>query len=81
MKTRTIISLLFILTILLPGMVSAQWNMVRFDTYNYFKRVHAVTPNNAFVTGLLVGGGSFILRSNNGGLIWDSIPLDRKSTR
>ena len=76
MKKHSINCLLFILTVLLPEMVTAQWNMVRFDTHNYFTKAYTVTPNNAVVTGLDAGTGSFLLRSNNGGLSWDSIALN-----
>ena len=76
MKKQILICLVITMTILCPAMVIAQWNMVRFDTYNYFTKAYTVTSNEVIITGLDAGIGSFILRSNNGGLAWDSIALN-----
>ncbi len=59
----------------LPTALTAQWNMVRFDEYNYFNKAFTALPQTVFVSGMNSGPGSFIMRSNDGGLTWDSIPF------
>ena len=59
-----------------PMITSAQWSMVRFDEVNYFTKIRTITPDDAISFGLLSQtSNSFIMRTNNGGSTWDSIPL------
>src|SRR5688572_26177510 len=68
--------LLNLLMLLIPVSMFAQWNMVRFDEYNYFNRSFTINPASVIFTGHGPSfAGSFILRSNDGGATWDSIPL------
>jgi len=68
--------LLNLLMLLIPVSMFAQWNMVRFDEYNYFNRSFTITPASVVFTGNGPSfAGSFILRSNDGGATWDSVPL------
>lgn len=81
MKTHFLRASLIALSVLLPQLLSAQWSLVRFDEYNYFTNVAAATENTAIVAGIDgMGTGSFILRTNDGGLNWDSIPLNSSGT-
>ena len=63
---------MFALIICGPGFLFAQWSPVRFDQYNYFNKITTVTANTAIASGI-TGGGTFFLRTNDGGITWDSI--------
>ena len=77
MKTTKINSAVFVTLLLLPAFLKAQWHTVRFDSTNTFTKVFSVTPNTTFVIGREpIKSEPFILRTNNGGTIWDSIPLN-----
>jgi photosystem II stability/assembly factor-like uncharacterized protein len=79
MKTKnTLLAVASAMLLLLnPSMLSAQWSAVRFDHYNTFYNVSAPTSNTVFVTGTdPVNSEYFILRTNDGGIIWDSIPVN-----
>lgn len=80
MKTMIHGSRLLTFFMLMPCFLSAQWNMVRFDEYNFFTKVETTTPSSAIVAGMDPAGGSFIMRTNDGGTTWDSIPLNTAST-
>src|SRR5688572_24693987 len=76
MKTLRIRPYLFSALLLFPFILSAQWRVVRGDRHNNFTKVFTVNDNTAFV----IGNGmsvyeQFILRTNDGGSTWDSIPL------
>ncbi len=80
MKKITLLKAVFILLIGFPEMLAAQWHMVRFDSVSIFNKAFAITDNS-----VIVGGNNpfssdgFIVRTNNGGASWDSIPLSTAS--
>lgn len=54
----------------------AQWDAVRFDERNTYTKIASVDQSTVFSVGVDPGTNTnFILRSNNGGGSWDSIPL------
>ncbi len=62
---------------ILPQLLAAQWSLVRFDEYNFYNRIVTKTADAAIATGLdPTGLGSFILRTNNAGVTWDSIAIN-----
>ncbi len=76
---KTFVNRLFISAILviLPQLVNAQWSLVRFDETNFFNKVEATSANSAIVAGMDGSGtGSFILKTNDGGVTWDSIVIN-----
>lgn len=76
MKKIALLKTVFILLIVFPEMIFAQWHMVRFDSISYFNKTFAITDNTMFVGGnVSVSANDFMLRTNNGGTSWDSIPL------
>ncbi|MEO5643141.1 MAG: YCF48-related protein [Bacteroidia bacterium] len=81
MKTKS--TLLFILTtiFMLPVFLKAQWNHVRFDQSNIFRKVFAATGNDAFVLGTgSMTGEYFLIRTADGGANWDSINININAT-
>ncbi len=62
-----------------PFILSAQWSMVRFDEYNFFTKSATPDPATSVITGHLFSGGSFIMRTNDGGATWDSITISNGS--
>ena len=76
MKTMIHRSQLLALFMFMPCFLSAQWNMVRFDEYNFFTNVATTAPSSAIVSGMDPMGGSFIMRTNDGGTTWDSIVVN-----
>jgi photosystem II stability/assembly factor-like uncharacterized protein len=80
MKTIKIYLPVFIALLLLPVLLKAQWSAARWDQVNNFGKVHAATSTTAFVIGLEpISGEYFILRTNDGGAIWDSIAVNTVS--
>ncbi|MEP7265930.1 MAG: YCF48-related protein [Bacteroidota bacterium] len=76
MKSKALRNLLFILLPLFPVMVQAQWSQVRWDHLNYFMKGYAISPNSFIATGVSPGWDkSFVVRTNDGGATWDSIPV------
>jgi photosystem II stability/assembly factor-like uncharacterized protein len=66
---------------MLPVVLKAQWNHVRFDQYNTFRTVYAVTANDAFVLGTDPWAGEyFFMRTGDGGQTWDSIAINNSAT-
>lgn len=81
MKTKTKHFLLLTAIFMLPVMLKAQWNHVRFDQMNIFHKVFAVTANDAFVYGTgPTASEYFILRTADGGGTWDSISINTTDT-
>jgi len=75
MKTIKITKL--VIALLFPALLNAQWNAVRFDHSNTFDKIFAVSTDTVFVLGMeSVNYKNFVLRTNNGGVTWDSIPLN-----
>jgi photosystem II stability/assembly factor-like uncharacterized protein len=67
------------LLLLNPFIVNAQspWSAVRYDQHNTFHKVSAPTANTVFVTGIApVTSQHFVLRTNDGGVNWDSISFN-----
>ena len=63
-----------------PLLATAQWSAVRFDNANVFHRVHAVTPDDAYLIGNEpMAYAAFLLRTHDAGLTWDSIPFNTAS--
>jgi photosystem II stability/assembly factor-like uncharacterized protein len=63
--------------LLLPAFLGAQWGQVRFDQHNVFTKVFEATTNTVFVIGYEpMQYNYFLVRSNDGGANWDSIPLN-----
>ncbi|MBL0339817.1 MAG: T9SS type A sorting domain-containing protein [Bacteroidetes bacterium] len=74
MKTKILSGILMAFLASVPQVLTAQWNMVRFDEYNNFNKAFTASPQTAFVGGTnMTGPGSFLLRTNDGGTTWDSI--------
>ncbi len=72
MKTKQLFT--FLAALAMPVLMSAQWNMVRFDQYNTFTKVAAATTTTAFAIGHEpMQYNCFILRTNDGAATWDSI--------
>lgn len=81
MKTKTNFLLLFTAIFMLPVVLKAQWNHVRFDQANIFRTVYAVTTNDAFVLGTgPTTGEYFFMRTADGGGTWDSIHINTSAT-
>src|SRR5437764_4898045 len=67
------------LLLLNPFIVKAQspWSAVRYDQHNIFHKVSAPTANTVFVTGIEPATSQhFVLRTNDGGVNWDSISFN-----
>jgi len=66
-----------LLTVLISHAITyGQWNLARFDGLNQFSLVSTPTESNAFVIGSEpVAGNYFLLRTNDGGLSWDSLSI------
>ncbi len=76
MKTQHLYKHLFLLLIVLPIQAGAQWRMSRFDHTNFFQKALTIDADNAFVTGTEpVNQGHFMLRTNDGGITWDSLNI------
>ena len=76
---RSIISVITILPLIFLNVINAeaQWTAVRFDSTNTFHKVYAVSANTAFVIGTQpVTNEYFMLRTNDGGDIWDWIQFN-----
>lgn len=74
MKTIQLRKGIIILLTLVPSFLMAAWNPVRFDQFNYFTSNFTPAPQTSFVSGInSTGTGSFLMRTNDGGLTWDSI--------
>lgn len=72
-----LVTSLFFLSVTLSN---AQWKAVRFDGSNTFQKVFAATSNTVFAIGTEpVNAEYFILRTNDAGTTWDSIPLNTPS--
>src|ERR1700741_3472417 len=81
MKTKTNFLLLLTAIFMLPVVLKAQWNHVRFDQSNIFRKVFAVTANDAFALGTgPITGEYFMIRTGDGGATWDSIAINNSST-
>lgn len=79
MKTKQLFTFLAVLAV--PAMMTAQWNMVRFDQYNTFTKVAAATTTTAFAIGHEpMQYNCFILRTNDGAQTWDSIWINTASS-
>jgi photosystem II stability/assembly factor-like uncharacterized protein len=79
MKKSTLFKLILIAAFL-PVLVTGQWSMVRWDQHNFFNHSFTATSNTAFFSGMeLTSSGSFIMRSNDGGLTWDSILINNNN--
>lgn len=77
MKTKLFKVIIASAIAIIPGIVTAQWSMVRFDEYNYFTKIETITPDAALSFGLLSQtSNSFIMRTNDGGATWDSLDLN-----
>jgi len=76
MNTKKLTYLLSGALILAPALTNAQWSQVRFDQVNSFNLVAAPASNTVFAVGNEWMGNYFVMRSNNGGASWDSIPLN-----
>ena len=73
MKTIKMYLIVFATFLLMPVLLKAQqWRVVRWDSINTFSKVFAATPHTVFV----VGNWQFVIRTNDGGTIWDSIPVN-----
>lgn len=71
----------FTTLLLLTGSANAQWSAVRFDSTNTFLKVYAVTGNNAFFIAQEPSAyDCFFLRTNDGGITFDSIWLSPTGT-
>lgn len=80
MKTLSKLQLLLISLICIPGFIYAQWDAVHFDERNTFSRVTAINPMSAVAIGIEPNNYTFfILRTNDGGTTWDSIPVNSAS--
>ena len=76
MKTLTINKLLFITFWLSPVWMNAQWNAVRWDHTNTFTKVFTASSTTVFTIGEdPVNYEKFLLRTNDSGRSWDSIPF------
>lgn len=74
MKTIQLRNIIILILALAPSSLLAAWNPVRFDEFNYFTSNFTPTPQTSFVSGINpTGTGSFLMRTNDGGLSWDSI--------
>jgi photosystem II stability/assembly factor-like uncharacterized protein len=63
--------------ILIPAAAMSQWGMVRYDQVNVFNKAFTATPSTVILTGMeLTASGSFFMRSNDGGVTWDSITVN-----
>ena len=81
MKKITLLKAVVVLFIILPEMLVAQWHMVRFDSINNFNKAFTITDNSVIVSGNSpFNANAFIVRTNNGGVTWDSIPLSTTSS-
>ncbi len=77
MKTKLLRGSVLALLALLPQLLTAQWNQVRYDQYNFYNCIVTKSASAAIATGIdPTGLGSFILRTNNGGSTWDSIAIN-----
>jgi len=78
MKTTKMYMPVLVTLLLLPVLLKAQqWSAVRWDKTNNFEKVFAATPNTVFVIGTVpVTSEYFILRTNDAGTTWDSIPVN-----
>ena len=58
------------------SIASTHWSAVRFDGHNTFQKIVTVNSTTVFAVGTgAVNSGNFLLRTNDAGIIWDSIPL------
>jgi len=74
MKTKNY--LLMMAFIVIPQLITAQWNMVRFDEFNYFTKIETMSPDASVSFGILSQNpNSFMMRTNDGGVTWDSLDL------
>lgn len=81
MKTKTTKLFLLASIFMLPVFLKAQWNHVRFDQANIFRKVFAATADDAFVIGTgPTTGEYFMIRTADGGGTWDSISINTTST-
>ena len=70
----------FLLLSLIPSFASAQWNQVRYDQVNYYAKAYAITESSVVVAGMdQMSSGAFFMRTNDGGLTWDSISVSSPS--
>lgn len=75
MKSKSLHNVCFAL-LFLPSITHAQWSQVRWDHFNYFMKGFTLSPTSFISTGVSSAWDkSFIVRTNDGGLTWDSIPV------
>lgn len=75
MKATNILKLS--IALLFPTLLNAQWNAVRFDHHNTFEKAFTVSADTVFILGTeSINNKNFVLRTNDGGTNWDSIPLN-----